>query len=326
MNPSDSIDPAAPGSLLDRRAIPADAVESFWHAADGHAIRRIDWPASPTASRGALLFLPGRGDCYEKYLETLDHWHRQGWRVTSIDLRGQALSGRLGADATTGHVEDFGRWIEDLSHFWKLWREETLAPHVLVAHSMGGHIALRAVAERKIDPAALVLTAPMLGMLPQWMPTALLAPLSRLIVRLGDPRRPAWKSSEKPGALPKERDELLTHDAERYADEGFWRQSRPELAMGPASWGWIAAAISSIRVLERLGVLEVIATPVLILATRADRLVSYRAARRAAQRLPRGELVSFGEEARHELLREEDSVRDRVIAAIDGFLARVAPA
>src|SRR3546814_13710780 len=74
---------------LDRRAIPADASESFWAAADGHAIRRIDWgtdrDAGPGAAqaRGSILFFPGRGDHYEKYLETLDEWHRDRKSVVS---------------------------------------------------------------------------------------------------------------------------------------------------------------------------------------------------------------------------------------------------
>ena len=68
---------------IDRRAIPAAAKEAWWAARDGHAVRRIDWQPAPegAAVRGSLLFMPGRGDFYEKYLETLDHWHRQGWRV-----------------------------------------------------------------------------------------------------------------------------------------------------------------------------------------------------------------------------------------------------
>ena len=76
---------------FDRRAIPREAVESRWSAPGGAALRRIDWLMPPGACRGSLLFMPGRGDAYEKYLETLDHWHRLGWRVTN------------------GHYDPFGR-------------------------------------------------------------------------------------------------------------------------------------------------------------------------------------------------------------------------
>lgn len=309
----------------DRRAIPQGASESRWHARDGHAIRRIDWTAPDGDARGSLLFMPGRGDAYEKYLETLSHWHARGWRVTAADWRGQAGSGRLGTDAVTGHVDDFAIWIQDLAAFWAEWRRETPGPHVIVGHSMGGHLVLRALAERKVDPVSVVLTAPMLGLHPRLVPPALLHGVARAMRALGDPRRPAWKWSELPGEPPASRIELLTHDEDRYADELWWREARPELVMGPGSWGWIAAAIASIRLLDRPGVLESIETPVLMLAIRADKLVEFTAIERAARRLPHGELLTFGSEARHEILRETDAVRGPALAAIDEFIDRTAP-
>ncbi len=311
---------------FDRRAIPADAFESRWNAPDGQAIRRIDWPAGEQGCRGSLLFFPGRGDHYEKYLETLDHWHRQGWRVTAADWRGQACSGRLGADAVTGHVADFSIWVDDLAAFWAGWKQQTPGPHVLAGHSMGGHLVLRALAERRVDPDALVLSAPMLGFLNGGVPVAVLHAAARLMCRIGDPRRPAWKWSEKPGQLPENRTALLTHDLDRYADEVWWREHRPEVAMGPGSWGWVERAYASVRELDRAGLLEAVQTPICIIGTDHDQLVNPAAIRRAAERLPRAELTMLGSEARHEVLRESDAVRDRALTAIDGFLDRVVPA
>ena len=222
-----------------RRAIPPGAVEASWLAPDGHAIRRIDWSAPVRGARGSILFMPGRGDFYEKYLETLDHWAGQGWAVTAMDWRGQAGSGRLGADAVTGHISDFAVWVDDLAAAWHEWCAVRPGPHVLVGHSMGGHIAMRAMAERRVDPAAAVLVAPMLGLLPQWLPARAAHLVARLMTRLGDPRRPAWKWSEKPGTLPADRSVLLTHDAGRYADEEWWRAQRGELGWGRAAGaGW----------------------------------------------------------------------------------------
>jgi lysophospholipase len=272
-----------------------------------------------------LLFLPGRGDAYEKYLETLAHWHAQGWRVTALDWRGQAGSGRLGADAITGHVDDFAHWVADLAAFWREWSSEQPGPRVLAGHSMGGHLVLRAVAEGSVRPDALVLSAPMLGFLPEWLPGTVQRMAAGLMCRLGDPRRPAWKWSEKPGEVPAGRAKLLTHDAERYADELWWRQQRPELVMGPGSWGWIKAGLDSMTALDRAGALEAIDVPVLLLSASEDALVSAPAIARAAVRLPRGELVVFGPESHHEVLREVDPVRDRALAAIDEFLSRVLP-
>src|SRR5258706_3273794 len=95
--------------------------------------------------------------------------------------------------------------------------------------------------------------------------------------------------------------------------------------MGPGSWGWVERAYASTRGLACPGVLERVTSPVLILGTDRDRLVDFRAMERAAWRLVRGQLVRFGEEARHEILREADPVRERALAAIDEFLDRSAP-
>ena len=311
---------------IDRRAIPAAATESRWTAEDGYELRRIDWPTPSQAPRGSLLFFPGRGDFYEKYLESLEEWHRAGWKVTAADWRGQAGSGRLGDDPLTGHVEDFSDWVGDLAYFWESWVRETPGPHVLVAHSMGGHIITRALIDGVIRPDAVVLSAPMLGMAGPPLPLAVLHSVARVMARIGSPKRPAWKWSEKPGEMPARRRDLLTHDDDRYADELWWREHRPELAMGPGSWGWVERAYASTRELEAPGAMEKVDVPVLVVSTSNDKLVNHEAAKRAAGRLPKGELLEFGPEAHHEILREVDDVRGRAMDGIAAFLDKVAPA
>lgn len=307
----------------------------MWQADDGHAIRRIDWAGAAAESatdraapaRGSILFLPGRGDFYEKYLETLEQWHRAGWRVTAADWRGQAGSGRLGHDAVTGHVADFSVWVDDLAALWADWTAHTPGPHVLAGHSMGGHLVLRALVEGRAAPApaAAVLSAPMIGINGPPLPLPALHAVAQMMCQVGDPLRQAWKWSEKPGELPADRADLLTHDRDRYADEVWWRSARSELVMGPASWRWVERAYASWRMLEAPGALESVRVPVLLLSTAADKLVSHPANLRAASRLPHGEMVAFSHEAHHEILREVDAVRDRAMAAIADFLDRVAP-
>jgi lysophospholipase len=311
--------------MIDRRAIPPHAHESRWQAADGHTLRRIDWPGAGATPRGSILFFPGRGDFYEKYLETLEEWHRAGWRVTAADWRGQAGSGRLGKDALTGHIETFDIWIDDLAHFWAQWTAETPGPHVLAGHSMGGHLVLRALVDGRLSPDAAVLSAPMTGMNGPSLPLALLHNVAKLMNMVGDPLRQAWKWSEKPGELPAGRSNLLTHDPDRYADEQWWRDHRRELAMGPASWRWVERAYASWRKLEAPGALEAVTVPTLLISTSSDKLVSHPANLRAARRMPKGEMIAFGNESHHEILREVDAVRDRAMAGIAEFLDRVLP-
>lgn len=314
------------GEAFNRRAIPAGAVEQFWSAADGHKIRLIDWsaPDADTRVRGKILFMPGRGDFYEKYIESFEHWRLQGWQVRAADWRGQAGSGRLGADDRTGHIDNFAIWVDDLAQVWRDLRGGDDLPMVLIGHSMGGHVAMRAVIERALEPApaAVVLSAPMLDIVPEHLPIFAKQAYAKAMARIGAATRPAWKMSEKPGSPLKLRQLLLTHDDARYADEDWWRGERDFLALGPGSWGWLRAAMESVVSIFKRGALESVREPVLFVATTADKLVSPAAIRRAIDRLPRAEGCIFGNEARHEILRESDGPRLRAWAAIDDFLAR----
>lgn len=311
-------------ATMNRRAIPADASESIWTAEDGWPIRRIDWQGGPPL-RGSMLFLPGRGDHYEKYLETLAYYAAQGWRVTAIDWRGQGGSGRLLDDPNVGHIDDFSTWIEDLRRFWSQWKTATPGPHVVLAHSMGGHLAMRALVEKAIDPDAVAMSAPMLGIQTGGLPLSFNHAFARMMEKIGRSDSAAWKVSEKPMSSLNLRANILTHDADRYNDEIAWWDLRPHVKLGPPSWHWIERAIASIRLLDRPGILEDVKTPILLLATTADQLVSTARIIKDSKRLPNAETLIFGKEAAHELLREADMVRDRCLERIDGFLEKHAP-
>ncbi|MHA6721075.1 alpha/beta fold hydrolase [Sphingomonas sp. RS6] len=307
-----------------RRAIPADAIIDQWTAADGWRLRRFRWPATGDGpARGSILFQTGRGDIFEKYLETFAHWHAQGWNIAAFDWRGQGGSGRLTPAANCGHIADFADFIADFRGFFADWRADTPGPHVVMGHSMGGHLVLRALAEGAIAPDAAVLVAPMLGIRSPLGRFA--APAARLLARLGNPARAAWRGNEKPYTT-ETRSNLLTHDPDRYADELWWQTHDPSILTGPPSWQWVVEAFRSMQALEA-GPIERVRVPVLALVAEADQLVDARAALRIVPRLSHGELVRFGPESAHEILREVDGVRDRAIAAIDSFLdARARPA
>jgi lysophospholipase len=300
-----------------RRSYPADATLGSYALPDGWALRTFDRPAE--AAKGSILWLGGRGDIFEKYLECLDAWHAAGWQVSSFDWRGQGGSGRILPDPSVGHIDDFAIWIDDLSAFWADWTARTPGPHVIMGHSMGGHLVLRALVEGRVRPAAAVLVAPMLGFagnIPGWLAGAVARILGTLL-----PHRSAWKQNERPSPRDASRQAYLTHDDDRYADEMWWKGHKPELNLGPPSWGWMAAAARSYGVLNRRGAVEALALPVLIVATDGDQLVCPRAIRTAATRLNKGDLLMFDASAAHEVLREVDAVRNAGMARIAGFLA-----
>ena len=306
-----------------RRAYPDGSAITAWTAPDGWQLRRFEWPAAGAQPRGSILFQAGRGDLFEKYLETFHHWHDQGWSISSFDWRGQGKSGRLSSDPTVGDIDDFGIYLTDFEAFWKQWAPTAAGSVVVIGHSMGGHLIGRALDERLANPAAAVLVAPMMG---------IHAPISAgfgeclatTMMRLGNPQRRAWKGNERPATMGS-RQSLLTHDDDRYADEPWWWAKDPSLRLGPPSWRWVVRAFGSTRLLRASPRLKAMTTPVLMLVADADKLVRPQDALAVAGAMPDCRVVRFGTESAHEILREVDSVRNRALDEIDLFLSAKAP-
>jgi lysophospholipase len=304
---------------FDRRSIPANSRFSVVRATDGWALRVYEQSAVAPPC-GSILWLGGRGDIVEKYLETLDAWSRAGWEITSFDWRGQGGSGRMGGNRHVGHIDDYAIWVEDLAAFFAEWAARSPGPHVVMGHSMGGHLVLRALAEKRIAPDKVVLVAPMLGFETGILPFSVTNIAVQVMAWASSELKPAWKHNEKPSPPNASRQAYLTHDIDRYADELWWKEKDPSLTLGPPSWRWLSAAYKSIALLNRPGTVEHISVPMLILCAEHDQLVSAKAIHGFAARLPTAVLVTFGAESAHEILREADGPRNRALAAIAEFL------
>ncbi|MGZ8331664.1 MAG: alpha/beta hydrolase [Allosphingosinicella sp.] len=303
---------------FDRRAIPSDARFGQWKAADGWTVRTLDWPQEAgVEARGSLLFAGGRGDFIEKYLEAQDHWHGRGWNVTAFDWRGQGASQ---GDRPGGHLDRFETLVEDLAGLVERWRRESPGPHVAVAHSMGGHVLLRLLADRHPPLDAAVLIAPMLMINSGPMPSFAAQWLASTASLFGWAGQPAWQQPSLPQPAGSMRQAILTGCPDRYSDELWWWEKYPGFNLGAPSWGWLKAAFASSAALTPAK-LAAVETPVLLIGAERDRLVSPAAIRRAAAQLPRAELILYDDSA-HEIVRERDEVRLRALAAIDAFLDR----
>ncbi|HEY0627621.1 MAG TPA: alpha/beta hydrolase [Allosphingosinicella sp.] len=304
---------------FDRRAHPAGAAFSTWEAPDGWPIRRMDWPQPEgRKARGSILFANGRGDFIEKYLEAFGHWHERGWNLASFDWRGQgASSGAI----IGGNVDSFDPLVADMDALVRDWRAGHAGPHILIGHSMGGHLLLRYLAKHRPDVTVAVLIAPMLGVNSGKLSPGIGGLIARVLSTIGLKSRRLWK--QRPGS-GRFRQGFLTHCEERYEDELWWKAQQPGFDLGPPSWGWLNAAYRSTGAVTP-DMLRKVSTPILILGTYRDRLVSPAAIRRAASFLPNAETHMYPEAA-HEILRESDPVRLDAFSRIDNFLDRFASA
>ncbi|HYD14357.1 MAG TPA: alpha/beta hydrolase [Allosphingosinicella sp.] len=300
------------------RIHPAAAVFSNWAAPDGMTLRRMDWPAAARRKpRGSLLFVNGRGDFIEKYLETYARFAAAGWRVTSFDWRGQGGSQGPGAEKA---LAGFDILVDDLDALIADWRTAGPGPYVVLGHSMGGHLVLRTIIDRRPALDAAILTAPMLEVNSAPIPIRIAPDIADTMYCLGFGRTPMWKTPPAMIVPGGRRNRNLTGSRERYEDELHWWGVEPGFNLGPPSFGWMRAAFRSRAATftpEKLGKVDL---PILIIGAEKDRLVSAAAIREAAALLPHVELEMMPDAA-HEILRDADPVRDRALARIDAFLA-----
>lgn len=303
-------------TAIDRRAHPQGMRLWDWCAPDGWLHRRMDWPQPKgREARGSLLFAGGRGDFVEKYLEAFGEWHRRGWTVASFDWRGQ---GKSKGHIVAGHLDSFDILAEDFAALVHDWQRSTPGPHAVIGHSMGGHMVLRLLIERRPPIAAAVLVAPMIAVNSAPFPPFAARVIAAAATRFGFRRRPMWKVPLARAPAGSKRQQVLTTCLQRYEDERYWWERDGDFAPAAPSFGWLNAGMRSGRLFSRRNLAKV-DMPVLLIAAELDRLVSGEAIARAASLLPRSELELYGGCA-HEILREQDETRLAALARIDAFL------
>lgn len=276
---------------------------------DGGVRLRTAWWEPQGAVSGDLLLLNGRTEFVEKYDESARHLTAQGWRVWSLDWRGQGRSSRLLANPQKGHIDDYVTHVDDLRAFLAWIAERGGAPRRVLAHSMGGHITLRYLIDTPDHPfERAVFSAPMVA--PHFTPlTAVLAPvLARLAGAVGcagcyAPSEGDWKESEQTFHNNK-----LTHDEPRFAEVVKTLRQQPDLRLGGVTYGWLAATVRSVDHIHAPGRPESLGIPCLVLQAAEDKIVSNRRMEAFFARVPHARIEPIAG-ARHEIMRETDDTR-----------------
>jgi len=297
---------------------------------DGGRVRLARWPSPDRHRLGSLLILEGLGEFIERYHDLAARYRSRGWQVFALDWRGQGRSDRFLSGFGGGHVPDFDILRDDLLHLWRVAvQPETRDgdPLVILAHSMGGLIVLKALlTESPPDCSGVVLSCPLLGLRTAPFPTKVAKPLAATLCRMGFAEHFAF--GQKPYDAARHgrfEGNVMTGDPTRFADLHDHYRRHPETAVGGVTFGWVEAAFRAIdQVLThpRLSQLDI---PMLILSAPADRLIDAAPHTVVAKRLPHAQLRLYPE-SRHEPLMEVPAIRDRVLADIDRFLVAVTAA
>lgn len=297
-----------------------DSFESairFETTPDGTRLRIGHWPSADPGKRRVVL-CHGRTEFLEKYTETIGELTARGFDVWSMDWRGQGASDRALENPHKGHIDRFESYLADLTWFFDTVVGPGDGETLLMAHSMGGHITLRAVLEGRVRPDRFVLSAPMIDLPVAGIGRYAATGLSRMMTGIGLGGRYVAGSGDYDPAGVKFDGNPLTGDRQRFDAIHAAIAANPAVALGGPTFGWLNATFRSIGVLRGLSQDLPRTCPILLFTAMADTVVSVDAQTAVATALPDCEQVQIAD-ARHEILHESDAIRQQFWKAFDRF-------
>ena len=212
------------------------------------------------------------------------------------------------------YVYHFQDYADDLGFVINELGRHLPKPHIIVAHSMGGCIALQSVITGATNPSAVICSAPMLGLFDlevsilRWVFTAM------AIMGAGKRNIPFLKPTH--GLPVAFKNNKLTSDPVRFKRWASYFTHIEELRLGKPTLGWIKAASSSMSFVNRNA--SRVKVPTLIVSAGGDPIVDPASHKDFAERSDARLEVIPG--SRHEVFLEIDEYRDQFFAYVDDFL------
>lgn len=288
----------------------------FFNAKTGHRIHYAT--VSPPVPRATIVILQGLSEFTEKYFELTRDMLSRDFAVWTMDWSYQGRSSRMEKHPMRRHSDGFDADIDDLH---KLISDHVLPAAqggklVLAAHSMGGHIGLRYLAQHNGLFNVAAFSAPMLGIAQaSKMPPI----LQNIILSILSP----FKTSYMPWGkdwhedMRGKNDIIFSSDPVRDTLQMEWARRDPELRIGAPTVRWVYEAIMSCRALQNE--LEKIKIPVMIGCAKMDTVVDNDAIIHAAATIPQTTLIEL-DGAHHEIFMERDEWRKGWLDAFDKLL------
>lgn len=291
----------------------------------GRTLRFAIAPAAEGGrSRGTVLLLQGRNEASEKYFETMRDLNRLGFVVATFDWRGQGRSFRSLSNPAIGHVTRVAHFVDDLMRFFhEIVLARCPAPYAVLAHSMGGLVALSAMERLQDRVERMVVLAPFVALPGSPFKLGLLGAVASALHWTGFGGLPLRRARRiEPGSSLA--DNTLTSDRARFERNLALQTAAPDLFVHTLSASWLRAVLRAQRRLDQSDRIARMRVPTLIIAAGADRIVSNRAAERLAWRMRSGHFLRVAG-ARHELLQEADRYREPTLSAFEAFLESALP-
>lgn len=280
-------------------------------------VQRYGVSATAVGPRATVLILPGYSEPAEKWFETARRLNQDGYTVWILERQGQGGSERLTPWRDLGHVNSFDPDVAAVRALVNVViRPKSSTPLLLLGHSAGGLVALRA-AETGLANDGLILSSPTLQLAnlprPQAETVQIAGWASRLKLGwLKLPGQPGWRRDGPNGVSAG-----FTRDKDRGDVQQAWLTANPDLRMGAPSLGWLAAFFEASERAQTDA--QRVTPPVLMLKAGKDRYALPASQTRICSALRDCREVRFPE-GLHELHMESDDVRNAWLGEIESFI------
>ena len=321
-------------NFVSKRALTSEkstAIAVFWQSVQSATFKSVDNINIAYATnfkrpeKPYIIIVPGRTESYLKYQELMFDLDIQGYDSVIIDHRGQGLSMRFTINQLQGHIVEFDHYAQDLQQLLSQVLPEKHPLHqrysFMLAHSMGGAIALRYLQLYPNNVKALSLSSPMIaittGGTPKWLAKSLIN-TGKIINNWLSADAPWYFFGQSDINKSTFADNRLMHSELRFQRFQALYQERPELALGGVTFNWLAQAISTS---DKLFIdIKKLSLPILLLQAGEEHIIDNEAQNNFCQQLntltpsscPDGKPVIITG-AYHELLFELDQYRDIAI-------------
>ena len=276
---------------------------------------------------GAIVLIPGRTEASIKYAEMVYDLFQKGYSVYIMDVRGQGESDRMTGNPEIGYVRDFDDYADDEKIFFdKVVNEYPHSKRYIVAHSMGGAIALRFEAKYPGQVDALALSSPMIKVKTQIFHN----PIENFVFHEEEAkawaelnclfRCKSYANGQHDWSINDRNSTTSSQVRYKLSVTGPF-VSNPRLQVGGASFSWVREAIAKSQKIRKYA--AAVTAPVLIMQAGMDQLVMPDGQREFCSKAKNCTLVTEGfEGAQHDLFGERDEIRDRAMADTLDFISR----
>lgn len=265
-----------------------------------------------------LLFIsPGRAESSLKYAELALELKGSGFDLVVLDHRGQGFSERYFGIQGFGHVCDFNKYSDDFIEIYNHFTEKkNYKNKICLAHSMGSAIALTSQIRGEGLFDGMILSSPMLKVRTGKLPVPLATLSVEALCQTMWQRKPVNRneSRDQREAFVNNLNTTCSHRFQFFRE---LERRHPQVSLGAPTYGWLKEALRMGRFINKNR--QSLGLGILLMQAEQDGLVCNRAQDQFAHEVNNCRLIRL-KEARHEILQERDSIRNRALVQIHKFL------